>query len=109
MALDVSFDQIMQVAGGIVASLAAAVGGLVIWIQKVITAIDARNQKAIAELIVKLDACEAKHYDATRQIGELLDKTGELRGRLAEVERMNPSSLADQVASAVAKILKGES
>lgn len=88
MALEVSFDQVWQVGAAICGALTLAVGALATWFYNL-----------FKELKDDLDECERKHTEQAIQ-------TAELKGRLDEIERLNPAVLADTVAKAVVKAMK---
>lgn len=88
MALEVDFGQVMLVGSAIVGGLSTTVGLLAKWFYE-----------QFKELRIELSELKQQHQDCTR--GQ-----ARLEGRLEEIERINPTKLAETVANAVLEGIK---
>ncbi len=85
--LEVSFEQITLTVGGILATMAGAVGFMFRWVLN-----------EFKSLKKKLDACEIKHTRASTELAEL-------RGKIEVMDRHNPKDLVDAFVIAVEEIV----
>ena len=87
--------QVMTIAGAIVAALAGAIGVL---FKMVIT--------QAAKLETRWESCEKQNHGMQAQLIEIAQKASLLEGRVHEMERLSPGTMADLIMQALNKSLK---
>lgn len=76
--LEINFDQLVGIVGGLMTALTGAIIFLVKWIMA-----------AINKLKDDLNNCEIKHDKSNEQIKQLAEKSSFLEGKLVEIETHN--------------------
>lgn len=88
--MDVSFDDIYKVGVAIVVGLTTTIGVMAKYILG-----------RFAYLEKKLDNCEVKHDQNAEQLNAVTSEAAELRGRVTEMEKIDPAAIATAVVKAV--------
>lgn len=93
--MEFTADQIMQMAGAVITGLVTAIGALFAWMLNRINKLDG-----------KLDACEYRHAEVSKELLKISEKAGRLEGRVEEMERYSPKELANEIAERVKELIR---